>query len=675
MFSFSTKMAVLMKLVFLCLAIAWIGNGTASAACGGNDQKLCKFPKVFKCDKGYAPNKAETKCVPCGGRNEVACEPLRKGKRCTAAYTHEVYGVCRRHGGEGEAKLRGVGFDCRPGFNLDDGGKRCTACGDVNEPSCEAGRPGKRCTAAYTQSNSSGICEARGGEGQEKLRGIGYDCRPGFNIGSAGTCTACGGAGQPSCEATRPGKRCTAAYTQENKDGICEARGGNGQPVMTGLGFECRPGFNWRKHEDGEKRCEPCGGQGQPRCEAMRPGDPCGAGLEVDSRPGRNYCVAEQPDTVDLVYEASKEILRDAGEGIFNAVVPMAFEIHEDQEALSDISDEDEGAAGDLEDDSRSLADLVDFKTLSVGATAEANFIIGVGVEGGVAFDITDREDALKWYSSIGVSNQLGAGSSYGGVIGIWNVRNNQLGKPISEGGAKSVGVIFDVRTFLEFAGKKTSVLTDIGTQSSTATLLIGVWFERDDEVTEYEDLKFTGFTFSPVLGVGTNIAGTTYVEATTFQSYAPVSNEDPEILDLSRIRLAGGKEIRKCVDQCWLEGMGRQKPDQAQVLPVYDQLPAPSAQSGRVTATRASSASVGLENSLWSFQVQGKAFYLKVLEQDAGSITVQRANSGERVKYVQVGSGEYRNTAGQRLVFDNGGSGSWISADGSQTYPMKRVN
>ncbi len=646
---------------------------------GGNNQ-----PKLrgigYDCRPGYNVG-SNGKCQTCGGVGQVACESTRPGDRCTAAYTQKnSAGICEARGGNNQPKLRGIGYDCRPGYNVGSNGK-CQTCGGVDQVACETTRPGDRCTAAYTQKNSAGICEARGGEGQPIMTGIGFDCRPGFNWqrNSDGDkyCTACGGAGQVACETTRPGERCTAAYTQKNSEGICEARGGNGQPTLTGLGFECRPGFNWRKHGDGAKRCEPCGAQGQPKCEEFRDGPKCEPGLKVDSRPGRNYCVADEPDEFDLVYEASKDKLREVGDNIFDAIVPMAFELHSDQDTLEEINDNDEDAAGDLEDDSRSFSELVDFKTLSVGATAEANFIIGVGVEGGVAFDITDQEKAMKWYSSFAVSNQLGYGSSYGAVLGIWNVQNNQLGAPVSEGGAKSVGVIFDVRTWLEFAGKKSTFLTDIGTQSSTATLLIGVWFERDEDVTEYEDLKFTGFTLSPVLGVGQNIAGTTYVEATTFQSRAPVTNET-ELNNLSSWKLAGGGDLQRCYGQCWVDGLGRERPDYLQTYPVIDD---PSLLNVSTSGTRArtpaanSSSDVRLAGSLWMFEVQGNKFYLKVVDAASGKIVIQNVNSTNRVTYTQTSSGEYVANSGQRLSFESASAGEWISADGSRKYPMSRVN
>lgn len=678
-----------LKLLFLAFVFGILQTQPAHADRGLNEKPRLSLAG-FYCEKGLAPGiyQGERACVTCGGRNQPACEARRLGKQCTAAYTQKNDDdICAPVGGNGQPKMKGIGFDCRPGYNVDSN-DICQPCGGTDQVACEATRPGDRCTAAYTQV-VNGYCRARGGNGQPKLRGIGYDCRPGYNVDSNDICRPCGGTNQVACEATRPGDQCTDAYTQKNRDGYCEPRGGNGQRVMTGMGFECRPNFNWRKHIDGVKRCEPCGSQGQPRCEALRDGPPCGKDLEPDSRPGTNFCVAKKPSEVDLAYEASKDMLREAGDSIFNAIVPMAFEVHDDQDTLEGLSDEDEGAAGDLEDESRSFSDLVDFKTLSVGATAEANFIIGVGVESGFAFDITDANQAMKWYGSIGVSNQFGAGSSYGAVLGIWNVENDGLGKPLSEGGAKSVGIIFDLRTWLDFAGHSSSVLTDIGTQSSTATLLIGVWFDAEDvtEDTVWRD-RFTGFTISPVLGVGQNIAGTTYVESKTIQAAAPSSQ--PSLNNMGSRILSGGGQLQYCGGQCWINGLGRERPDYLETLPIDDDpslLAAPVARSrveGPSTGSEQTDSadngtgavkSIALRDSLWMFEVRGNKFYLKIVDAQSNAIIVQRVNSTELTKYNLSSSGEYIADTGQRISVSTPSAGQWISADGQRTYSLSRVN
>ena len=79
-------------------------------------------------------------------------------------------------------------------------------------------------------------------------------------------CVPCGHAGQPACEALRKGPECFD-YTQKI-NGICEARGGQGQrQYQKGLGFvgfDCKPGYQKDPHKKGY--CTACGDLNQPRC-------------------------------------------------------------------------------------------------------------------------------------------------------------------------------------------------------------------------------------------------------------------------------------------------------------------------------------------------------------------------------------------------------------------------
>jgi len=676
-FSTSNCITVLVKLAFLCLAVAWIGAGSAEASCGAQNEKACAAWKIgFRCDSAsLAPNPSGI-CKPCGHRDgQPACETMRPGPRCFR-YMENIDGVCRARGGQGQRPYSGVGFDCKPRYNVGSDGM-CTACGGDQQILCEAARPGARCNNGLE--SYDGLCQNRGDNGEKAwpARRIGFRCNE-ANLApnNDNVCVPCGGIGQVQCETMRPGNRCTAAYTQEI-DGICKARGGHGELAFEGIGFDCRPGFNYRRQSNGEKRCEPCGGQGQLICELARPGKPCNEGLSHDFRWGRAVCVADEPELDDLVYEAAIETLQDAGEGIFNAIMPMAFEIHEDQDTLEGIENEDGDAAEELEGGSQTIAEAFDFKTLSVGVTAEANFIIGVGVESGVAFDITEDDDPMKWYSSVAISNQLGAGSSYGGVVGVWNTKNDELGDPLDEGGAQSVGMVFDIRTVLEFAGYKSNMLADIGTQSSTATILVGVWFAREEDVTDYKDLTFTGITLSPVIGVGTNVAGTTYVEATTVQSNAPSSGEFT-LAQLDSRTLSGGTQINRCFGQCWIEGLGREVPQYASVLPVSVDTTLSATRSvdhGDAPAQEESAPGPTLAGSLWMFEVQGQKLYLKVVEANLDSVVIQRANSSERTTYSRIRNGEYADSSGQRVSWTDEQSGTWVSADGSRSYVMVRVS
>ncbi|MEO1028301.1 MAG: hypothetical protein AAFX02_04515 [Pseudomonadota bacterium] len=543
MSSLTTKLAILGKIIFLCIAVAWIGHGPAEAQnCGGKDQKACgvwesgpqcnsglkkykgkcrawgkrnekAWPASrvgFRCDKNLGVK--DGKCVPCGhGDGQPACEAARSGPQCYR-YMENVNGICRARGGNGQDPYSGAGFDCKPGYNVGEGGK-CRPCGGEDQIECEALRKGPQCEDGLE--NYKNYCRSYGNEGKEAWPAIrvGFRCNTAdLAPNAAGVCSPCGGSDQIACETMRPGNRCTANYHQENDAGICEARGGDGQPAFTGLGFECQPGYNWDRGFPGNRTCEPCGGLGEIVCEVMREGPVCEEGLTRDIKWGRDICV---PTLEDDVEQAALRFLEDAGTGLFNTIVPMAFELNDDEDRLEGLAGEDDGAAGAAESDADAAAgglDLPEIKTLSFGAAAEANFIVGFGVETGVAIDIhNDPRNRMRWYGSGSASAQLGAGSSYGAVIGMWANENDDIDGP-------SVGLVFDIRNLLDTIGLSSNFLTDIGTQSSTATVLVGVWYERDGD--ELGD--FAGITISPVLGVGGNALGTTYVEATTIQPFAP---------------------------------------------------------------------------------------------------------------------------------------------------------
>ncbi|MGH8737163.1 MAG: hypothetical protein ACREVC_07375 [Burkholderiales bacterium] len=99
-------------------------------------------------------NPAIASDTPCGHKDQRACPALRKGPECFD-YTQKINGICRARGGEGEQQYKKglgfIGFDCKPGYQKDPKKKGyCTACGDLNQPSCEAARPGPRCDKGLT---------------------------------------------------------------------------------------------------------------------------------------------------------------------------------------------------------------------------------------------------------------------------------------------------------------------------------------------------------------------------------------------------------------------------------------------------------------------------------------------------------------------------------------------
>lgn len=93
------------------------------------------------------------------------------------------------------------------------------------------------------------------------------------------------------------------------------------------------------------------------------------------------------------------------------------------------------------------------------------------------------------------------------------------------------------------------------------------------------------------------------------------------------------------------------------------------------VAATEQSLRVANNESVLSMFEVQGNKFYLKVVEQTATAIVAQSANSTDRTTYTRSASGAYRRSDGQSLEFGGNRFGTWTSADGSQSYQMKRAN
>ena len=711
-----TSLAMLMRVFVLALALSFLGGIDSAHAKGGLNEEPRKIG--FNCDKGLAPQGG--KCKPCGHKDgQPACEPMRKGPQCYR-YMENVNGTCRARGGNGQAPYSGAGFDCKPGFNIGDGGKcrpcgragqpscekmrkgprctgsytqennndyceergaegqqkltgigfdcqpgfnignegLCTACGRTDQPACEPMRKGDRCTDAYTQEGDDGYCEARGGEGQHKLTGLGFDCRPGFNVNADDICTACGGTNQPACEVMREGKQCTAAYTQKNSDGICEPRGGDGQPALVGLGFECRPGFNWDGGLPGNRICEPCGGLGQIVCEAMREGKKCNKGYTQARHSGRNTCV---PSLADEVEEAAREWLEEAGQAIFNTLVPMAFEVHGDENFLDSLagSHEDDASMQDEAGNRLSGFELPEFKTISVGATAEANFIIGIGVESGFAFDTHNSPaNKPKWYGSGSVSTQAGAGSSYGANVGLWTAENDDL-----EG--RSVGLVVDLR---DVFGVDSDVWSDIGTQASTFTVLVGVWYERPED---YKLGDFAGFTISPVLGVGSNLVGATYVEATTDQARA-IANGTLRLSPVETFKNSKGQSRNYCSGACDLSGTAARTPVRTGASSSSNgtRSAAQQSESSGIVNTSAQSGSY-LGN--WKIALGGTSLVEEVKIYNANYIITHRPSSGATTRYEAQGNNEYRAANGSRIRFVSQSRGLWISGNGSTSYQMTK--
>lgn len=174
------------------------------------------------------------------------------------------------------------------------GGEASADCGGANEKTCNpVFNGGFRCNHGFSSEN--GLCKPCGRRDQlacAAARGSGK-CRAGLvAVGRYCRGKGCGDVGQKSCDG-----KCDGKYVQENDQGLCEARGGSGEPRLQGLTFDCQEGFNFYRgplirrstHSD---YCQPCGGDGQIVCEAGigRGFDRCDEGMDIVRHSGRDYC-------------------------------------------------------------------------------------------------------------------------------------------------------------------------------------------------------------------------------------------------------------------------------------------------------------------------------------------------------------------------------------------------
>jgi hypothetical protein len=151
------------------------------------------------------------------------------------------------------------------------------------------------------------------------------------------------------------------------------------------------------------------------------------------------------------------------------------------------------------------------FNTWTLGAAADANAVVGVSGESGMAVDIRKaaRDGAVQqrpayWYAGGSYNIGLQAGGSGGLAYGCWVDENNAIG-------GDSHGFVFDVIGIAQTAvGANTGKLADAiknGFSKGGASLGLGVWFSND--------WRFQGITLTPGFGRGFGLG--TYSRAGTF--------------------------------------------------------------------------------------------------------------------------------------------------------------
>ncbi|MCR9077828.1 MAG: hypothetical protein NXH78_01905 [Hyphomonadaceae bacterium] len=676
MFSISTQISALLKIAFLCLAVFWIGNGTASAGCGGTNEKACaawkkgpqcsgsltKYKGVcrnwgkknkkawpakrigFRCDKGLAPD-GRGNCKTCGHRDgQPACEKARRGPQCYN-YMEAVSGVCRGRGGEGQAQYSSGPFNCKPGFNVGDDNK-CTACGGQDQIYCEAARPGKQCDDGLDKYD--GTCGNWGGENEEAwpAKRIGFRCDEANLAPDADDiCVPCGANGQVSCEKMRVGQSCSEAYSQENDEGICRAVGGEGQPIMKGIGFDCRPGFNWRKNSAGEKYCTACGGHNQIGCEATRSDQKvCNSGFEYNIKNKRCYRrVGSFEDPFFVTNKSSNKVYATVHWYTRNSDLW--------------IMDEFEIPAGATHEFKISGERKCSVDAQIKGSTADPSNVVAV-IFADPATDSCSRQhfQVLFWEEKMNratwaVENALVALAIEGMTMWAGGRATEQLGTGV-----------------LPVPGLEES-------RSSVSSWLFNVYQKLRDPDGDLSEYGVTAWAYN----IPQREAWVTYWDKDTRPEFGFTSSGVPDYADLEHpcegreyVWATSVNDDGDVIDgqRIYYEGM----------CDGYQSSSASTSSTGSrsTRAVRASSSAAttdGLANSLWMFEVQGNKFYLKVVEVQSNAIVVQRANSADRTTYNLSRSGEYMASTGQRIVVTTPSAGQWISADGSQTYSLSRVN
>ncbi len=644
------RVAPFMRFVLIGFILAFIAGVSPAHAKGGEGEKPRSIG--FNCDKGLAPQGG--KCVKCGHKaGQPACEPMRRGPQCYR-YMENVNGTCRARGGNNQDPYSGAGFDCKPGYNVGANGK-CTPCGDNNEVECEAMRPGPQCNGDLN--NDGGICTNRGLEGGEPWPAI----RPGFRCESGTTayqgpdedmetCQACGDTGQPACHAMRKGHRCTAAYHQPDSDDICEARGGQDQPAMTGPGFECRPGFNWVKNDAGDKICTRCGGLNQVNCEVMREGDACGANLVLETLSRK--CV-ESPNYVEnpffvlnktsstvyvsIHWAVDAENLWILDEGEVPANGRKEFHIA-GQYTCNPRKGEDVGGGTDW-----GFSDLFDFKD-PVDTCEGQHFQV-------MFWD--SKSDRTKW-----ALEQVAVGTVF------YFASDFALGKltePVTGGilpvpGADEIGL---------FALELWNDMRDPSGTLAGYGVHAWAWnVPQEDGWVVYwgkDALPDYGFTTSSTPDYANLVHPCE--RSSNGYSWATAVDSEGRVEDGKTIHVTG-----MCDDYSAQSSTATRSLDL-------------SSQSGdaRMAADTGGAADAvsnagGLDvTGSWKMNTGAVEVALAVVSQSATSIAVKQGGGGPVINYQQIAENEYRAQSGAMLKFVSATRGIWISADKSKVYQVQR--
>lgn len=343
------------------------------------------------------------------------------------------------------------------------------------------------------------------------------------------TCVPCGHAGQPACEALRKGPEC-GAYLQKI-NGICEARGGQGQKQykkgLGFIGFDCKPGY--QKDPNRKGYCTACGELNQPSCEAARKGPACAKGLKPKTMGIWGKCVPDNSVERELKKRATAEIqkhlqdivdivIRARNEGANQASVRSAVTSYREvaKPGAKTVTAVDiqplvlHGTMG-----TRSLSSSSSggggggFSSWTLGAGGDANVGVGVSVETGLALPFAGQ--GRKGYTQVSTDFQIGFGGSAGVTVGLsTSAYDKQGGKAL--GYKVSVGSVVEMVKNLKDLAQIVDNFKKLG--AVQPDLAIGVWFNR---AAGGGVGSFQGITATIGGAAGPNV-GATYSQGQTFQ-------------------------------------------------------------------------------------------------------------------------------------------------------------
>lgn len=616
----NTGVLLLFKAVFICLALSLISIDSVEAKLG------------FDCAKGKAPN-ASGQCVTCGYKDQPSCEPARKGPQCFD-YLEKINGYCRSRGGQGDLPYSGVGFDCKPGYNVGDNG-RCTRCGGNNQPVCEKMRGGKQCKDGLKR--YKGECGRWGQLNQAPWpKGRpGFPCDKGLVTDKENNkCVPCGGLDQRMCRATRKGPQCRN-YLGE-VDGWCRKRGGEGELTYEGAGFDCKPGFN--KNPDDKSRCTACGGNDQPPCEPMRKGKICNDGLTLSKAVnGRCQLPPYRVEDPFKVYNRS-------GQEVFVSVHWILPE--------------------------------GDFWTMETATIAAG---------GSKAFTIAGK---LKCYPE--KHNQHDA--NVNPLSGLFNEETDSCkgqhfqvlfwdsqGKFNQYAAEMSLIPIMTAIAWDQTVGKISKGLMPASGAEQVAELTADLWRSiRDPEGT--------------MAGWGVHDWAMNLPQASAWVAYWGKGTKSDVVLDEADyvgnpVTIAHPSQ-RTPRPHTWFLVTNAQG-QLAQTNQVCGEDTCPNANyTRRRTAALAMSASAATTDvvrtpsssspslnalGLWDFEVNGKLLTDEFIEQTGAYVVLQRYGTTQKRRYEKVGDNEYRNKRGSTFRFVSNNRGIWISPDKKTVYQLKK--